>query len=652
MTDIFLSYAHADQARIELLAEALKDAGFSLWWDDQLRSGSEFADEIETEIDEAQHVLVAWSANSVKSRWVRDEANEGAAQGKLVSISLDGAEPPIGFRQFHATDMADWKGGALPKGLLEALNAEPAFTQTPQSKPTSRNARYSLVAAFALMLAGTAYWAFESRDDQSEIIQESLALGILPFVVSGDSDDETLGAGMAGALNIALADFDNLALSSPNAVAELRSQGLVYGDIGERLSLSHLFEGELQLQGSQATLSATMIEAATGRQIWTSRYRGAREAIGDMTFEMTAELSGVLQSRFGVGEGQFANSSNVDPAAYDAYLRGIQHLLARGISGNRLRSFTQLQQSIARDPEFGPSHAALAFLLSVSAPEVLSLDDDDALALTNESIEQALQLDPGNIMARSARTNIPGNFGGDYVEALTGARELYEEHPQSRYAQFALASRLSSLAYHGEAIPVFRQLLETDPLNALYRAGLIRSLMAEGDYDALRSLAMSCASCEIENFGWLRAISWLANLEQFENDWPILSDRLIKQGFSAENLSDLEEFVRSAKRGEGLTPVSDQTPSTINLALTLVSAGETEAALATLAYVPGIIHAIRSTIVLDIATIEWPDAARADPRYHAFFSRPDAASLVEGRREVGHIRNLPVFPIVPYRGAE
>ena len=61
MADIFVSYAHANKNRVSALAQGLSGSGFSLWWDDHLRAGSDFTLEIERELDTAKCVVVAWS---------------------------------------------------------------------------------------------------------------------------------------------------------------------------------------------------------------------------------------------------------------------------------------------------------------------------------------------------------------------------------------------------------------------------------------------------------------------------------------------------------------------------------------------------------------------------------------------------------------
>src|SRR4030095_4280179 len=99
MGAIFLSYAREDRACAVRLAHLLEAAGHDVWWDRRLDGGEEFSAEIEAALDKSDVVLVAWSQESVKSRWVRDEASVGCERGRLVPVSIDGSKPPMGFRQ-------------------------------------------------------------------------------------------------------------------------------------------------------------------------------------------------------------------------------------------------------------------------------------------------------------------------------------------------------------------------------------------------------------------------------------------------------------------------------------------------------------------------------------------------------------------------
>lgn len=132
--EIFVSYAREDQDWVERLAAALSRRGVTLWWDRRLLAGQSFEDLIAARLAAAPAVLVVWSAEAVKSHWVRDEAAEGRDRGRLVPLSRDGARPPFGFRQLHTPDLSGWTGDAdAPEidELLAALAAMPAQADQP-----------------------------------------------------------------------------------------------------------------------------------------------------------------------------------------------------------------------------------------------------------------------------------------------------------------------------------------------------------------------------------------------------------------------------------------------------------------------------------------------------------------------------------------
>ena len=112
MADIFLSYARADQPRIEKLAAALEEAGYSVWWDRHIKGGAEFSKDIEEAIAASKAVIVVWSQHSAESEWVREEASYARDHHKLVPVRIDDTPPPFGYRQRQAIDLSDKSLGA------------------------------------------------------------------------------------------------------------------------------------------------------------------------------------------------------------------------------------------------------------------------------------------------------------------------------------------------------------------------------------------------------------------------------------------------------------------------------------------------------------------------------------------------------------
>jgi len=109
MADIFISYAREDEARIQPLAVALEEQGWSVFWDRRIPAGQTWYSSIARALRDAGCIVVAWSRYSVSSRWVIEEAEEGQQRGNLVPVLLDPVEPPLGFRGIQAGDLTTWQ---------------------------------------------------------------------------------------------------------------------------------------------------------------------------------------------------------------------------------------------------------------------------------------------------------------------------------------------------------------------------------------------------------------------------------------------------------------------------------------------------------------------------------------------------------------
>ncbi len=108
MSDIFISYAKEDREWVISFADALRQHGWTVWWDRSIPFGQSFQDVIEKELNEAQCAIVVWSRYSVDSGWVSAEADEARNRNILIPVLIDDASPPLVFRQLQTADLKDW----------------------------------------------------------------------------------------------------------------------------------------------------------------------------------------------------------------------------------------------------------------------------------------------------------------------------------------------------------------------------------------------------------------------------------------------------------------------------------------------------------------------------------------------------------------
>jgi TPR repeat protein len=224
MTDVFVSYARADRARVEPIARGLEALGFDVWWDPNLLPGEQYASAIGEILQSAKAILVVWSANAVERDWVLDEAAVGRDRRALVSTRIDASAPPLGFRQVPAIDLSTWSGApgdANFQTLVQALSAlrgaapMPIAIATAMSPPPPTKAgglgRWLLAAGAVALVAGGIYAASQflpigpAAPDPDQV-ETTDAPGAADSY--GLSEEERLGFGPQDLIRIALATTD------------------------------------------------------------------------------------------------------------------------------------------------------------------------------------------------------------------------------------------------------------------------------------------------------------------------------------------------------------------------------------------------------------------------------------------------------------
>jgi adenylate cyclase len=90
MSEVFISYARHTEGAARLIEAELRALGYEVWRDDELPAHRAYAEVIEERLKSSKAVVVLWSAEAVKSQWVRAEAEVARGAGTLVQLSLDG----------------------------------------------------------------------------------------------------------------------------------------------------------------------------------------------------------------------------------------------------------------------------------------------------------------------------------------------------------------------------------------------------------------------------------------------------------------------------------------------------------------------------------------------------------------------------------
>jgi|GEM_PF-5161498 len=497
MADIFLSYAREDLARVAPLAEALTARGLTVWWDQHMRSGDEFSAEIERELNDAGAVLVCWSQTSVKSRWVRDEASIGARQGKLKAVNLDGAEPPLGFMQFHALDMTRDPDARLMDALSAACagDAPAAPAQSPMAA------------------------AIRESHGQSDV-----SLIVLPFqTISADPADAVLAAAIHEDLTTQLARVRNYFVISRTTASVCAEKKMSVADLNGELGVAYVLEGSMRRAGDDVRVTAQLIDAGSGGHLAALRFDRPYTELLALQNDLIAQIVNCLGSEINHAEVRRLEArANANPTAVD-HMKQAQLVMSRG-GWNRdglKATMAYLQKAIDVDPDFAPAISQLALIKGMAAQFGL-IDEphdevrDHVVALANRAVslegdasdvlgfagcaccdvgeiqhgfgmlEKAFEIDPSNAQAVAA-------FGwahmmlGRYEDAelySKAALRISPQQPSMALWLYGLGQAQVMLGKLDEACGALRKSMRADP-KFLPPYGLLATIEAEsGNEDA------------------------------------------------------------------------------------------------------------------------------------------------------------------------
>ena len=110
MADIFLAYSRANSKKAAAFKAAFEAEGLTVFDDQSIPTGADWRRHIEDQLAACALLVVLWSKSSVKSNYVKEEADVAKAAGKLFPVMITRCEIPYGFRSYQTKSLTAWRG--------------------------------------------------------------------------------------------------------------------------------------------------------------------------------------------------------------------------------------------------------------------------------------------------------------------------------------------------------------------------------------------------------------------------------------------------------------------------------------------------------------------------------------------------------------
>ncbi|WP_162350615.1 TIR domain-containing protein [Pseudoxanthomonas gei] len=533
---VFLSYSRADQDRARVLALALEEAGLQVWWDALIEGGAAFARTIETALAASDAVVVLWSGHSIASDWVLDEAAHGRDMKKLVPLSLDGTEPPLGFRQYQAITLSVAQGrideaslqsvlrAVLPLAGREAL---PRPTSRPVSSKPDASRRGLLIGAGAVAAATALGGLGWQRGWFGSAAVEDSSVAVLPFHnLSGDPGQAYFSDGLSEEVRATLARNQRLKVMAQASSGKFRESKAGAVDIASQLGVAFLLDGSVRWAGDSVRVAADLIDGRTGFSRWTQIFERNIDDVFAVQREIAATVASALAARVvapGTATDERAASGGTDNvAAFDAFLRGRALYELSTDEASERGALKLFDAAIALDPEYAAAHAARSRSLTTLANQYATVAQhaamyDQAVVAAQRAVALAPEfadaystlafvLFQGRLDARAARPPFEKSAVLGAGEATVQARwaQYCARTGRVREADEAIAralarDRLNPLLHraagaihyaarrYAESIPPVRKALEMNPGLSRAHASIADALVNLGRLDEART---------------------------------------------------------------------------------------------------------------------------------------------------------------------
>jgi TolB-like protein len=450
------------------------------------------------------------------------QVTDGSTQSVVIlpaerAVRIDGETRQIGARAFDVLAYLHSNAGRVvtKAELLEHVWAD---LNVEESNLTVQIASLrKLIGARAIAtVPGVGYQltlaATPSTDPPKALpLPDKPSLAVLPFAnLTGDAGKDYLVDGIVVDLIAALSRIPVIFVIAASSTFTLKGRSVDLAEVGQRLGVRYILEGSIQQAGDRLRINTQLVEAETGRMIWSNRFAGTLAEIFELQDAVTEQVAAAIEPNVILAESRRASAKpTTDLSAYDLCLQALP-------MANRLPDFdsfvaarTLLERALALDPGYAHAKALICELTMTARSERwLSLAE---AARCLPLAEEVVADHRNDAMALAFAGFAIAFLGQQQQRGLLVIRQAYALNPNSGQVLNALGWVNSYLGDNDQAIDHFTRAIRINPLDPIIgqmRSGFGATLLQAGRLDdAVAALEQALAEAPNYNAS-LVCLAW------------------------------------------------------------------------------------------------------------------------------------------------
>jgi TolB-like protein/Tfp pilus assembly protein PilF len=351
------------------------------------------------------------------------------------------------------------------------------------------------------------------------------SIAVLPLDnYSGDPNQDYFAEGMTDELTTDLATIGQLRVISRGSAMQFKGKARPpTPEIAKVLNVDAIVEGSVVRVADKVRITAQLIDARTDTHLWARSFERSSSDVLALQHELASAIAGEIHVRLTPTEqSRLAAAPTVNPAAYDAYLKG-RYFFNRPSDDNLKKAIAQFEEAVGLSPTYAPAFSGLsdAYLWAGYNEGVLTASQ--ARPKARAAAEKAVQLDDNSAEAHTSLAVFKMFYEYDWAGCEREFRRAFALNPNYAFAhdQFGLG-----LAFQGrldEAIAEGKRAAELDPLSPQIPIDNSLALMFQGSYEAAKEQARRAAELDPTFFFPQMIYGWVdINAGKFTDAIPSL----------------------------------------------------------------------------------------------------------------------------------
>jgi TolB-like protein/DNA-binding winged helix-turn-helix (wHTH) protein/Tfp pilus assembly protein PilF len=481
-----------------------------------------------------------------------------------------------------------------PAGKHSELRTEESNASASSGRSPWRRRLVVPALALALVLAAVSatYLALTRHPRLTDTgITGIRSLAVLPLDnLSHDPAEDYFVDGMTDELITELGQIATLRVISRTSAMQYRGTNKSLPQIARELNVEAVVEGTVLRSGDRVRITAQLILVPTDKHLWAHSYDGDLHDVLTLQENVAKDISAQIRAQLSPHEqARLKNARAVNPAAYEAYLRG-KYFADRRTAESLTRAIEYFEEAIRDDPNWAPAYAGLADVYSLLS-EYKSVPARESHARARVAARRAVELDDSLAEAHTELANLALATDYDWSDSEREFRRAIELNPGTAAAHHFHAANLMCMGRWDEAIAEMEHARKLDPLSVIINAnvGLVyhyaqqpdRALEAERkalELDPTAAFVFEYLGMTyLQKGNYKESITNLQKAVDLSKGFPLYQAELAYSYAAAGNRAQASRIVA------GLEARSRQRyVSSISLAVAYVSVGKKDQALAEL----------------------------------------------------------------------